>query len=95
MSHRDEDAGGDSDVDGGGLLTCCTSVGLPPAPPPPPPAAPALPLPPLPPPPPPLPPPLRLRLTPPVLRAAAETSAGRSNDRRSDVACPDDGSRAG
>lgn len=96
MSHRDEDAGGDSDVDGGGLLTCCTSAGLPPAPPPPPPAAPApLPLPPLPPPPLP-PPPLRLRLTPPVLRAAAETSAGRSNDRRcDDVACPDDGFRAG
>lgn len=37
MSHRGEDGGDGSDVDGsgGGLLTCCTSAGLPPPPPPP------------------------------------------------------------
>lgn len=36
MSHRGEDVGGGSDVEGsgGGLLTCCTSAGLPPPPPP-------------------------------------------------------------
>jgi len=91
MSHRGED----SDVDGGGLLTCCTFAGLPPAPLPPL-LLPALrPAPPPRPPPAPLPPPLRLRLTGLLLRAAAGMSARRSNVRRSDAAWPDDGSRAG
>lgn len=69
MSHRGEDGGDGSDVDGssgggggGCLLTCCTSAGLPPPPPP---------------------QPLLLHLLP--RRTAVETSAGRSSDRRSDA----------
>lgn len=73
MSHRGEDGGDGSDVDGSGggglLLTCCTSAGLPPPPPPPQPL-------------------LLHLLAPPARRTAVETSAGRSSDRRSD-ACPD------
>ena len=69
MSHRGEDGGDGSDVDGsggGGLLTCCTSAGLPPPPPPPQPL-------------------LLHLLAPPARRTAVETSAGRSSDRRSDA----------